>query len=322
MEQKENILKELVKTRNILKKKLHSIKTNEADTHLQLRDTFKPITDPLKELIDKSNKFSSTSKEGNDVFKGKSGNKKSFSRDIPSTSTPNKYKEEAAFSNSKFLNDNVDDADDDDDEFYSQSETPQNINTKETYADLQLLEMNHELDNIYGPHKDINNVWKFGNSNIILTDDKIHIGHQIWALTPGLFSLIFHKTPKGYDKSELEIYKKILINTNAHKRDYKADEQIKGTRAYKYKHIIGKLFKKKSQKNLPISSPNATKSNYMGDGLMKFNSSKPNYIYWDDPNELVDRLRLLLASQVAGHTNHNNEIVSIIEELHEANIID
>lgn len=45
-------------------------------------------------------------------------------------------------------------------------------------------------------------------------------------------------------------------------------------------------------------------------------------MYWDDPNELVDRLRLLIASQSAGHTGHNNEIISIIEELREANIIE
>lgn len=46
-----------------------------------------------------------------------------------------------------------------------------------------------------------------------------------------------------------------------------------------------------------------------------------NYTYWDDPNELVERLRLLTASQTAGHTGHDNEIISIIEELREADII-
>ena len=46
-----------------------------------------------------------------------------------------------------------------------------------------------------------------------------------------------------------------------------------------------------------------------------------NYIYWDNPNELVNRLRLLMASKKAGHNNHDNEIISIIEELKEAEII-
>lgn len=46
------------------------------------------------------------------------------------------------------------------------------------------------------------------------------------------------------------------------------------------------------------------------------------FIYWDDANELVSRLRLLVSSVSAGHTGHNNEILSIIEELREANIIE
>lgn len=58
-----------------------------------------------------------------------------------------------------------------------------------------------------------------------------------------------------------------------------------------------------------------------GSGLMKYNDNTKEYIYWDDPNELVDRLRLLLASRAAGHTGHTNEITSIIEELQERDII-
>lgn len=317
MDQEKKLLKELVKTRNILKKKLHNIKTNEADTHNQLRNTFKPITEPLKEFINKSQNFKSVATEkAKHEFKRQSNKNLSFDDASASlqSSTPKKFKE-------------VKHDDDDDDDFYSQSETIENSKIKEINADLSLLQMKDELDTLYGPYKDFNNEWKFGDSNITINDDKIQIRNQIWALTPGLFSLMFHKTPTGYDKSELQIYKKILFNTNAHKRDYRADGQIKGTRAYKYKHIIKKLFKENAQTSLPISLSTSTtrnrrKDNYMGDGLMNFNSCKANYIYWDDPNELVDRLRLLLASQAAGHTNHNNEIVSIIEELYEANIIE
>jgi hypothetical protein len=47
-----------------------------------------------------------------------------------------------------------------------------------------------------------------------------------------------------------------------------------------------------------------------------------DYVYWDDPNELVNRLRLLIVSQSTGYTGHSNEIVSVIEELREANIIE
>lgn len=43
--------------------------------------------------------------------------------------------------------------------------------------------------------------------------------------------------------------------------------------------------------------------------------------YWDDPNELVERLRLLVSSASAGHTGHSNEMLAIVEELREANIV-
>lgn len=36
---------------------------------------------------------------------------------------------------------------------------------------------------------------------------------------------------------------------------------------------------------------------------------KNKIVYWNDPNELVDRLRLLLASQAAGNTSLPNEIL-------------
>ena len=42
--------------------------------------------------------------------------------------------------------------------------------------------------------------------------------------------------------------------------------------------------------------------------------SRPEYIHWD-------RLQLLLGSQPAGNPSHNNEIMSIIEELREVQII-
>lgn len=45
------------------------------------------------------------------------------------------------------------------------------------------------------------------------------------------------------------------------------------------------------------------------------------YEYYDDPNDLCNRLRLLMSSQGAGNTNHNQEINSILGELYERGII-
>lgn len=43
--------------------------------------------------------------------------------------------------------------------------------------------------------------------------------------------------------------------------------------------------------------------------------------FYDDPNELCDRLRLLIASRTAGNSNHSQEINSIISELREVGVI-
>jgi len=43
------------------------------------------------------------------------------------------------------------------------------------------------------------------------------------------------------------------------------------------------------------------------------NNNNIDYIHWDDPNEFVDRFRLLVALRQADHNAHNNEILSIIE---------
>lgn len=45
------------------------------------------------------------------------------------------------------------------------------------------------------------------------------------------------------------------------------------------------------------------------------------YEYFDDPNELCERLQLLISSRMAGNTNHKQEINSIIEELRELKCI-
>lgn len=46
------------------------------------------------------------------------------------------------------------------------------------------------------------------------------------------------------------------------------------------------------------------------------------YEYYDDPNELCVRLKLLLSSKSAGNSNHDQEINSIVEELRERGIIE
>lgn len=295
----ENILKDMVKTKKILKKKFDSVRQGEAEIFNNLEYTFKPLTEPLKKLVKlSSGNLSKPTEFSDEKIKFENNNKFKRNNNTITNSTPKKTKKDEYFNATLNTSRNEEDSELNNDSFYSQPDD-WNVNLTELFK-------NKKLDTIFGPSKDQNDEWKFGNADLKLTDDKIMIGNKSWALTPGLYSLLFHKKPEQYDSSELDIYKRILLETNAHRRNYDPSNQLKGNRGYKYKEIINKLFS----------------TTYTGKGLMQVNLKKPNYIYWDDPNEIVDRLKLLIASQHAGNNNHSNEIISIIEELREANIIE
>ena len=176
---------------------------------------------------------------------------------------------------------------------------------------------NHEIDHVYGVYFKNDEMWLGSKRFDIDKDDNIIIDKVRYIGTPGLYELIFKRIPDDeiYMKGDdLEKYKSILLTTNAHKRNYDAQDHLKSNRGYKYKQIIAPLMSlelKKTKSGRGVSIPRT----------MTLTDNKIDYVHWDDPNELVDRLRLLHASRQAGHNAHENEILSIIEELREVGLI-
>ncbi|KYN22645.1 hypothetical protein ALC57_04952 [Trachymyrmex cornetzi] len=156
-----------------------------------------------------------------------------------------------------------------------------------------------------------------GDKRITLhKNDDIIIDGKRYDGTTGLYELIFMKFPNESicTDDDVHTYRSILLTTNAHRRGHSPSNQVMGSKGYKYKNIIAPLVLDKKvgtginkRANLPRT--------------MTLNDNKIDYIHWDDPNEIVDRLRLLEASRQAGHNGHDNEILSIIEELREAGLI-
>lgn len=146
-----------------------------------------------------------------------------------------------------------------------------------------------------------------GAHPISLTKNAIRIGDREFERTPGLVDLIFLKTsnPSSYLPKDLEMYGEILRMTNAHKRN----GRIKSPHSRKYKFIIKPMLTTSTGGSVDIRHK-------------RMNNRSPEYIYYDDPNEIIERLRLLTASTAAGNTAHRNEIVSIISELRERRIIE
>lgn len=156
----------------------------------------------------------------------------------------------------------------------------------------------YDIDKTYGPKIQTNGSVHLGKKEIKLVDNTLTIEDTSYPLTQGLGNLIFSKNPKLYTKNDLKTYKSILTQTSAH---LTADGTKIKRGGNKYSDLIQNLFPS-------------------GAGL-SVKLQKHNLVYWNDPNELVERLRLLLASQAAGNTGLSNEILSIYEELYEAGLI-
>lgn len=156
-----------------------------------------------------------------------------------------------------------------------------------------------------------------------------------------LYDLIFLRLPSAalnetVSKTELEAYSDILHKTNVIYKNYDKKLGLKINKSRKYLEIIKPLIQSRAKS---ISTPaTRTRSQYTGTGVRRIKPKLPtvkilnvngnnerrrtvNYVYWNKPRELVDRLRLLWSSKMAGHTGHDNEIISIIEELREEGII-
>lgn len=143
-----------------------------------------------------------------------------------------------------------------------------------------------------------------GKAEIQFNYDRILVRNEVFQLTNGLLNLLILKSPEIFKKTDLNAYKRILILS-----ELSIPSINKKSYSKKFKNIIYPMFKEKEGRSLQT------------DYMEVIRSGTTDYKYWDDANELVDRLRLLIASQTAGHTGHNNEIIVIIEELREARII-
>ena len=158
-------------------------------------------------------------------------------------------------------------------------------------------------DEIFGIRKE-EGKYKIGSQDIIIKNNDIFMeDHNVmFKGTDGLWNLIMSKNPKEFDDKDYEEYKKLMIISNAlHINNDPKNPYPKGNhRGFKWERIIAPIWfgKKKGQE---------------GKGVVVIPS---------DPNALLERLDLLLASQEAGHTGVRNELVSICDELKRQGVLD
>ena len=145
-----------------------------------------------------------------------------------------------------------------------------------------------------------------GNKHVIITEDDdivIKESGDRFLGTKGLWELITSKKPsKGsYDEEDYMNYEMLMIKTNALHRDYDPNNPLpRGSKSDKWKNILAPIW-------------HTREKYYEGEGVVIMSS---------DPNALIERLDLLLASQKAGHTGVGNKLVSICDELKRQGVLD
>ncbi|KAE9522469.1 hypothetical protein AGLY_017130 [Aphis glycines] len=280
------LLADIIQARINIKKKYDALKTGRFETESLINNTFSSIIDPLNKI--RSNIDTPRTHSSQHQFKPPPPPP---STQPPSRSTSSPCTTSLLPSSPPSLSDV--------DKRHSIALTypPTSYNLNELYRNWT----KRELDKIYGPRKLTDGTFVLGNKEIQFIDNRIHIKDDdyTYSITSGLIDLLFSKSPASdkYTNTDLKTYKHILNQTSAHKT-------IDGTRirssiGVKYMNIISRLFK----------TGGGDKS---GSGI-NMRLQKHNIVYWNDPNELVDRLRLLYSSLAAGNTGH-----AIAAELHGA----
>ena len=149
-----------------------------------------------------------------------------------------------------------------------------------------------------------------GNQHVIVKDNDIIIEKtgERFEGTPGLWRLIMFKNPKNYTDKDYNNYEYLMMKTNAiHVGNNPNNRRAKGNyKGYKWENILSPIWEK-------IKKICKEKEGYEGEGVVVIPS---------DPNALLERLDLLLASQEAGHTGVRNELVSICDELKRQGVLD
>ena len=144
-----------------------------------------------------------------------------------------------------------------------------------------------------------------GKTHVIIKDNDIIIpetGEKLEG-TAGLWELIMSKNPKNFTDMDYDNYRYLITTSKVlHRGNNPKNPYPKASRSYKWLLLLR-----------PIWFGWEPEKGYEGKGVVVIPS---------DPNALLERLDLLLASQEAGHTGVKNELVSICDELKRQGVLD
>lgn len=289
----------IIKLRKNIKEKLMALKLNKSENDREFKETYAPLINPLNTFVQNVNNKKSTSSKNNLQTKQEHlNNYKIKSNKI-------KYEKDDTDAQIESENDEFEDTF----ETFNQTSDEVQLNKLQTHVlNTQNPKNNKTYDHVFGRSYNPNTKQlMLGAEGVIeIQDNDIILNGTRFNGTSGLYNLLFLKDPKQFTKQDnnqyvsmLKLSKAIYLNNNPSMR-------IKGNTSKKYMETIRPYFIEKEGKGMKF---------------LKVDNKPYRAIYWDEVNELIDRLVLLHASKTAGNNSVLNEIIAIEEELREARII-
>ena len=163
---------------------------------------------------------------------------------------------------------------------------------------LKKFATKNEADKTYGLYDKKGNFY-IGNKLVVILDNDLIVGKDEYEGTPGLWELIVSKEQKDFSAEDYDNYAKLMVKSNALRAGNDPEsKRPKSSKSYKWNTILKDIWSKRQL--------------YKGKGVTVIPS---------DPNALIERLDLLLATQNAGHTGVGNELTSICDELKRQGVI-
>ena len=166
-------------------------------------------------------------------------------------------------------------------------------------------------DKTYGIYKK-EGICYIGNKQVTIANNNIMVEDEVFKGMPGLWELITSRRPNDndYTSKDYDNYSRLMIKTNTLYRDN--DPKTSHPKSSKSGTIYLVLFGLK-RKSIKKRLEAWHSKGYEGKGIV---------IMPSDPNALLERLDLLLASHEAGHTGVRNELVSICDKLKRQGVLD
>lgn len=310
-----NLKEQIVKSASAVKRKVKMIKNIKNTNDMALETIFQPIVSPLKLLASKTEKKRHEEDEKESLKYGSHEKFEESETDLDDEENSDNDDFNSKTPDKTLTTSPSEDYDIHENSFKSIQSSPSIANDSLSWsASPEAL----KEDIPYGVRSERGKLW-LGKTRLHDDGKVLKIRSRSLKKTSGLAELLYKKKPNLdiITEEDLQNYKLLLIDTNAHKRNWKPSNQINGNKGFKYTRVIKPLFK------FARNNTSSVESLQRGEGIniLKEVKKDTDLVYWNDPNELVERLKILCASRAAGNTGLDNEVNAILEEMKEAGII-